>query len=270
MNHEGQNAHAEMDFWDHLEVLRRSLFRIIGATVSFSILGFVFKKQLFDIILWPSRPDFITYQLMGVKTFPVELINTQLTEQFLIHMKMACALGLLCASPYVLYLLYKFISPALYDHERRFSRILVISAYTMFIIGLLMNYFLVFPITLHFLYTYNVSNTVHSFLTLESYSNTLMMMSVIFGIVFEIPVISAILGKLGLLRSQTMRLVRRQAIVIIFIISAIITPTSDAFTLLIVAVPMCLLYETSIFIVKIEEKRRLKEEEILNVHDKMQ
>ncbi len=258
MNHNKQSDDTEMNFWDHLDVLRSSLLRALGATILFSVIGFVFKRQLFSLILAPSRSDFIIYRLMGAKPYSIELINTQLTEQFLVHMKMACTLGVLCASPYILYLLYKFISPALYTNERRFSKMLVSSAYCMFIIGILVNYFLIFPITLRFLTTYNVSSTVHSFLTLDSYADTLIMMSIIFGIIFEIPVISAILGRLGLLHSKAMGRYRRQAIVIILVVAAIITPTSDAFTLLIVSVPMYFLYEISITIVKVEEKKLLR------------
>jgi sec-independent protein translocase protein TatC len=133
----------------------------------------------------------------------------------------------------------------------------------MFIIGILVNYFLIFPITLRFLTTYNVSSTVHSFLTLDSYADTLIMMSIIFGIIFEIPVISAILGRLGLLHSKAMGRYRRQAIVIILVVAAIITPTSDAFTLLIVSVPMYFLYEISITIVKVEEKKLLRNKNVI-------
>jgi sec-independent protein translocase protein TatC len=267
MNHKEQNDEEKMTFWDHLDVLRNSLIRMIGATILFSILGFIFKKQLFYIVLAPSRSDFIIYRLINAKAYSVELINTQLTEQFLIHMKMACATGLLCASPYILYLLYRFISPALYTKEKRFSKILVLSAYCMFIIGVLINYFLIFPITLRFLTNYNVSNIIHSFLTLDSYANTLIMMSIIFGIIFEIPVISAIFGKLGLLHSKMMKHYRRQAIVIILVIAAIITPTSDAFTLLIVSTPMCLLYEISIAIVNIEERNLLRDRNVITSYD---
>jgi sec-independent protein translocase protein TatC len=256
------NDDAEMSFWDHLDVLRGSLIRMIVAAVSFSILGFIFKKQLFDIVLAPSRADFITYRLMGAKPYNVELINTQLTEQFLIHMKMALMMGVLCASPYILYLLYKFITPALYENEKRHSVLLVSSAYIMFIIGMLMNYFLIYPITLRFLTTYNVSSTVHSMLSLNSYADTMIMMCIIFGAVFEIPVVSAILAKLGILHSSIMTRFRKQAIVVILVVAAIITPTSDVFTLLIVSIPIYILYEASIIIVKVEEKKTKEREDL--------
>lgn len=259
-----QHDDGEMTFWDHLDVLRGSLVRMVLAAVLFGLLGFLFKEQLFQIVLAPSRSDFITYRLLGAEDYNVELINTQLTEQFIIHMKMSLMVGVLCASPYILYQLYKFIAPALYERERKHSVLLVTSSYVMFMAGMLINYFLIYPITLRFLTTYNVSENVHSMLSLSSYADTLINMSIVFGAVFQIPVISAILGKLGFIRSSMMTKFRKQAIVVILIVAAIITPTSDAFTLLIVSIPIYMLYEASILIVKIEEKssrKRLTAEE---------
>jgi len=142
------------------------------------------------------------------------------------------------------------VSPALYDNERHYATLLVASGYLMFMSGTLLNYFLIFPLTVKFLGTYQVSEDVANMLTLQSYMDTLIMMSLVMGIVFELPVVSWILGKMGLLTAPLMRTWRKHAIVAILIVSAVITPTTDAFTLLIVALPIWLLYEVSILIVR--------------------
>jgi sec-independent protein translocase protein TatC len=185
-----------------------------------------------------------------VEPFNIHLVNIGLTEQFMIHMKTAFFFGIIGASPYILYLLYKFISPALYMNERHYAVRVVGSGYVMFIIGLLVNYFLVFPLTVRFLGTYQVSSDVENLLSLQSYMDTLLMMSLVFGVVFEIPVISWLLAMFGLLKAEWMQRYRRHAIVVILIVAAVITPTADIFTLIIVSLPIWLLYEISIWIVK--------------------
>ncbi len=247
---------AEMTFWDHLEVLRGCLFRILGATLLFSVLGFVFKHQLFAAVLAPCREGFITYKLLGAAPYNVELINTQLTEQFFVHMKMALMVGLLCASPYIIFVLYQFIAPALYDEEKRHSMPILLASYIMFMLGVAMNYLILYPVTLRFLTTYNVSPDVHSMLSLSSYTDTLLILSLVFGVVFEIPVISLLMARLGVLHSDFMKKYRKEAVIVILVLAAFITPTSDIFTLLIVSLPIYILFEISIFLVKGQERRK--------------
>ena len=181
-------------------------------------------------------------------------MNIGLTEQFMIHVKTAFSFGFLIASPYVLYVLYRFIAPALYRREKHYAVRVVLGGYVMFVLGLLVNYFVIFPLTVRFLGTYQVSESVHNMLSLQSYIDTLMMMSIMFGILFEIPIISWFLALFGLLKAEWMQRYWRQALVIIIIIAAIITPTGDAFTLAIVSLPIWLLYELSILIVKATNK----------------
>lgn len=239
-----------MTFWEHLDELRGSLIRMAIAAVAMGLIAFAFKETLFDIVLAPSKSDFFLYRLIGTGPFDIRLINTGLAEQFTIHMKVALTVGLLVASPYILYLLFHFISPALYENERRYSVTITLSAYIMFIIGVALNYFLVFPLTVRFLGTYSVSSEVENMLSLSSYVDSLLMMSLWFGIIFELPVICWILGRLGLLKSEWMTHYRRHAIVAILIIAAIITPTGDIFTLLVVSLPIYILYEASVFLVR--------------------
>ncbi len=244
-----------LTFWDHLDELRSSLLRMLGVTVLFGIIAFVLKDELFAIVLAPRSSDFLTYRLLGVEDFQLHLMNTGLTEQFMIHMRTAMYAGLLVASPYILYELFRFVSPGLYQNERRYAVWIVGAAYLMFLIGTLVNYLVVFPFTVRFLGTYQVSPDVANMLTLQSYVDTLLGMSLVMGVVFELPVVCGLMGKMGLISGHLMAQYRRHALVAILIVAAIITPTTDAFTLFVVAVPIYLLYELSILIVKIITKQ---------------
>ena len=244
-----------LTFWDHLDELRSSLLRMLGVTVLFGIIAFVLKDELFAIVLAPRSSDFLTYRLLGVEDFQLHLMNTGLTEQFMIHMRTAMYAGLLVASPYILYELFRFVSPGLYQNERRYAVWIVGAAYLMFLIGTLVNYLVVFPFTVRFLGTYQVSPDVANMLTLQSYVDTLLGMSLVMGVVFELPVVCGLMGKMGLINGHLMAQYRRHALVAILIVAAIITPTTDAFTLFVVAVPIYLLYELSILIVKIITKQ---------------
>ena len=158
----------------------------------------LFKDELFAVVLAPRNPDFITYRLLArlsglfggdAPANPViQLINTGLAEQFVIHMKTALCAGVLCASPYTLYQLFRFVSPALYANERRFAVPIVLNGYVMFMLGVLLSYYLIFPLTFRFLGTYQVSEDVVNMISLQSYMSTLVLMSLSMGIVFEMPV----------------------------------------------------------------------------------
>jgi len=240
-----------LTFWDHLDELRAVLIRILVITAIAAVAAFCLKEELFAVVLAPRSSDFITYRVMGVEPFCINLMNTGLTEQFMIHLRTALYAGVLVALPYILYQLFRFVSPALYDHERRYATLLVGSGYLMFMMGTLMNYLLIFPLTVKFLGTYQVSPDVANMLTIQSYIDTLLMMNFVMGIVFELPVVCWLLGKMGLVTAQIMSQWRRHAVVVILIVAAIITPTTDAFTLFLVALPIWLLYEMSIWIVRI-------------------
>lgn len=246
-------------FWEHLDVLRTAIMKIVAVAVVFGIVAFFFKEELFSIVLAPKEDGFVTYQLLdriatwaggAAEPFYVRLINTGLAQQFIIHMKTALCAGILCTSPYILYQLFRFVSPALYDNERRYAVRMVGGGYAMFTLGVIVSYFLIFPLTFRFLGTYQVSGDVDNLITLDSYISTLVTMCLAMGIVFEIPILSWLFAKLGFLSADFMRKYRKHAIVIILVVAAIITPTSDVFTLSLVALPMWILYEISIRIVK--------------------
>lgn len=237
---------------------------MLVATVSAGVLAFVFKDVLFGVVLAPAGSGFLTYRLLGFDPFTLHLINTGLTEQFMVHMKVAMLAGLLIASPYILYVLFRFISPALYDNERRYSVRITVSAYIMFMVGIVVDYFVIFPLTVRFLGTYQVSADVSNMLTISSYVDTLAMMSLVFGIVFEMPVVSWLMARAGLLRAEWMNRYRRHAVVAILVVAAVITPTSDMFTLLVVSLPIWLLYEASVVVVRMTAAKRPLGEEYKN------
>ena len=253
-----------LSFWDHLDVLRTIIIRIILVTVVCGIVAFLFKEELFAVVLAPRNPDFVTYRLLvRVSGFfggdapdnpVIQLINTGLAEQFVIHMKTALCAGVLCASPYTLYQLFRFVSPALYANERRFALPIVVGGYVMVMLGVLISYYLIFPLTFRFLGTYQVSEDVVNMISLQSYMSTLTLMSISMGIVFEMPVVAWLMARMGLLTASFMNRYRRHAIVVILIVAAIITPTSDIFTLLMVSLPMWLLYEVSVCIVRVSNR----------------
>ncbi len=238
-------------FWEHLDVLRWVILRSLGVAVIFAITAFCLKDWLFAVVLAPRTSDFITFRLLGVDPFSVHLMNTGLTEQFMTHMRVAMYAGVLCAAPYIIYELFRFVSPGLYAGERRAGFWIVTSGYVMFMMGTLLNYLLIFPLTVRFLGTYQVSADVDNMLTLQSYIDTLISMSLVMGVIFELPVVCAILGKMGFINGSLMARYRRHAIVAILIVAAIITPTTDVFTLCIVSLPIWLLYEASILLVKL-------------------
>jgi len=247
---------ADMTFWDHLDVLRSALIRMVTAMVLLGIAAFIMKDALFAIVLAPRSSDFVSYRLLGVDAFSLHLMNTGLTEQFMVHVRTAMYAGLLLASPYILYELFRFISPGLYENERRYAIWIVGAAYVMFLAGTAVNYFMVFPLTVRFLGTYQVSPDVENMLTLQSYIDTFLGMSLVMGLVFELPVVCGLMGRLGLLTDHWMTEYRRHAIVTILIGSAIITPTTDVFTLVVVALPIYLLYEVSILIVRTTKRNK--------------
>ena len=253
-------------FWWHLDILRTVLIRIIAVSVICGIVAFLFKEEVFSFVLAPKSQNFVTYRFLDmlcdrfglapVGSFDILLINTGLAQQFIIHMKTAFCVGVVCASPYILYQLFAFIAPALYDNEKRNVVRIVFSGYLMFALGLVFNYYVIFPLTFHFLGTYQVDVEVANMISLDSYMSTLIVMSLCMGIVFEIPVLAWFFAKIGLLDATMLKHYRRHAIVAILIVAADITPTSDVFTLLIVSFPMYILYEVSILLVRVTATRK--------------
>ncbi len=254
-------AEGMMTMGEHLEVLRRMLFRIAGVVLIIGVAIFYFKDETFDILLAPHTSDFITFRwveqlmaMMGMnfvfESYNVSLISTELAAQFMTHISTSCYLAFLLSSPYILFELFRFVSPALYENEKRYSLIVVVVVYLLFALGLLMSYFVIFPISFQFLATYQVDSEINNTITLSSYISTFTTLTLMMGVVFQLPVVAFVLGKIGIVDSELLKHYRRHAIIVIAIIAAIITPTTDIFTLLLVTLPIYMLYELSIGVVK--------------------
>lgn len=255
-----ENNQELMTFGGHLEVLRRMLFRIIAVAGSLAIVIFCFKDITWKLLLAPSEYSFTTYKwieslaaCMGInfhfEHFSVDLIATDLSSQFMTHITTSIYLGLLGTSPYILYELFRFISPALYENEKKYSVQVVVIIYIMFILGVLMSYYVLFPISFRFLGTYSVAERIHSTITLDSYISTFTTLTLLMGVVFQLPVIAFALAKLGVITADMMSRYRKHSLIVIMLVAAIITPP-DLMTLILVTLPLYLLYELSIRVAK--------------------
>lgn len=243
----GADAEKEMSFWDHLDVLRGSLFRAIGAVCLCSVLGLVFRELLFDgIVLAPTRPDFIVYRLLGW-SFSMELINVEISAQFFVHLKASFAVGVIVAFPYVVWELWRFLAPALYDREKKAVRTAFAMSTGLFYLGVLVGYFIVLPVCLQFFMNYTVSDAVANTITIGSYMSMFFSMVLLIGVVFEFPTVVLVLNRLGVLDRGVLRKGRRYAVVIVLVLAALITP-SDPFSMFVLAIPLYFLYELSILL----------------------
>lgn len=252
-----------MTFWDHLDELKKYLVRIVVVALLFTLVAFCLKEPIFGVILAPQNSDFVTYRAMQTlgllsadSEFSVSLINTGLASQFLTHMKVSLWVGVLGALPYIIYTLFSFVAPALYEHEKRHASRFVVSGYFMFLLGCLLSYFVIFPFTFRFLGTYQVSTSVDNMINLSSYISTMLSMTMMMGVVFEIPMLCLLFARIGVLSSATMTDYRKHAIVVILIAAAVITPTGDPFTLSLVSLPMWGLYELGLCLVKCVERHK--------------
>ena len=247
-----QNKIELQTFEEHLDVLRKMLFRICCLSFILALGVFFLKDYVFTLLLAPCSPNFITNDKLYDNS--LELIATDLPSQFLAHISMSLYVGVLLASPYIIYEMFRFISPALYTNERKYSTKIILAAYSLFVFGFTTSYFLLFPISYRFLATYSVSKCVRTMVTLDSYISTFISLTMLMGVVSQLPVLSFILSKMGILDASTMEKYRKHAFIIILIMAAIITPP-DVMTLFLVSFPLYILYEISILVIKISENR---------------
>lgn len=255
---------AEMTFWDHLDVLRRVLFRVCAVWFVLMVAFFVAMPYLFDhVILAPCHNDFIFYRLLHkigdllnlsgdffTQYFEVKLVNINLASPFFIHISTSFWMAVVLSVPYLLFEIWLFIKPALYENEVKNVRMALGVGTVMFFLGVFLGYFMVYPLTLRFLATYQLSADIVNQISLNSYIDNFMMLVLMMGLVFELPLLTWLLSLIGIIDKAFLRKYRRHAIVLIFVLAAVITPTGDPFTLSVVAIPLCLLYEMSIFIIK--------------------
>lgn len=269
-----EESNQGMTFWDHLEDLRWTLIRSIVALFVFMILGFIAMPYIYDsIIMGPTNADFFLYQYLCAATsaipflpdfcddtFHINIININLTSQFFRHMTTSFWLALILTFPYLVFEIWKFIRPALYDEERKSIQWVFLFGTIMFFIGCAIGYSLVFPITFRFLATYQLSDTIVNQISLDSYMDNFLMLIFIMGVVFELPLLSWLLSQLGLLNKSFFKKFRRHAVVALLVLAAFITPSGDPFTLSVVFIPLYCLYELSAFFVKPAPKEEEDEE----------
>jgi len=245
----------EMSFMDHIDALRKHLFRIALYAVAGTILVFLNKNFLFDkIILGPLHDDFPTYrffcslsELTCIKPVRPQIFTRELSENLMIHLQASFFVGLFLVSPLVFWEIWKFVSPGLYENERKATKGIVFVLSTLFIIGVLFGFFVLAPFSISFLSSYTVSDLVQSSATLSSIVDVMVMFTFFTGLVFELPLAVFFLAKLGILGPEFMRTYRRHAFVILAVVAAIITPP-DVVSMTVVLIPLALLYELSIVV----------------------
>lgn len=246
------DAVKDMSFWDHLEALRRGVFRCVVSLLLVSIALFFFKTFLFDgIILAPTRSDFILYRLLGVDV-SLNLVNIEVAAQFIVHMKATFMCAVIVCCPYLLYEIWLFIAPALYEKEKRAVRGAFIFASILFYAGIAVGYFVVLPLMVNFFQTYSVSDVVVNTISLTSYMATFYSTVLLFGLVFEFPTLIAILSQIGVVTRQMLKKGWRYAVCAAVILAALITPSGDPFSLMVVSVPLFILYWISIAVCRSE------------------
>ena len=256
----------ELSFWEHLDVLRRTLFRIAVVVVALMIVVFLNKSLVFDTLVFaPRTSDFILYKWLCAlgqqlhlpdmcgQHFSLNIININMAGQFFTHLNMSFWIGFVFAFPYVLWEIWRFVAPALYEKEQRAVKRAFFFSSFLFFVGVVIGYLFLFPIVIRFFGDYQLSALIPNTIDLSSYTSMFIVLILTMGLVFELPMLIYILSHIGIVSRRFLRKYRRHAIVLMFVLSAIITPT-DLLSLFIVAIPLCLLYELSIFICKKEEK----------------
>ncbi|RKD91700.1 twin-arginine translocase subunit TatC [Mangrovibacterium diazotrophicum] len=258
---------VEMSFLEHLEVLRWHLIRAFASIFIFSILAFINKDIIFDkIIMSPKMPDFWTNRMFAkladftgadslrINTTELKLISISMAGQFMTHIWTSIIAGVIIAAPYVIWEFWRFIKPALYDTERKHSVGAVFYMTFLFLTGVLFGYYLIVPLSVHFLGSYSISGEVANQINVLSYISTVSSITIASGVIFELPVFVYFLSKVGILSPQLMKKYRRHAYVLLLIISAIITPP-DVFSQIMVCLPLVFLYEVGIIISKRVQKK---------------
>ena len=252
-----------MTFWEHLEELRWSIFRIAIAAVMAMVVIFIFMPSMFTgFVLGPTTSEFFLYKWLGslgqlpflpdfaAEDFKVDIISINVASQFMTHISTSFWFALVAIFPYIIYEIWKFIAPALYDNEKRSVRTAFLFGTLMFFIGCAVSYSFIFPFTFRFLTEYQISGQITNQISLNSYMSTFLGMVFIMGLVFELPLLAWLLSKIGVLNREFLKKYRKHAVVILMILAALITPTGDPITLSLVFLPLYLLYEISIRVVK--------------------
>ena len=262
---EEEVAEGAMSFWDHLEVLRWALFRSACVLAVIMVGTFIAMPYIFDrFILAPTSNDFFTYRWLNAigggivklsQDFDVQIININVASQFMTHISTSISLAAVIAFPYFIWEIWRFIEPALFEDEVKHLKPAFLGGTIMFYIGCAIGYTLVFPFTFRFLVEYNLSPSITNQINLQSYIDNFTMLILVMGIVFEMPLLAWLLSLLGILKKSFLREYKKHAVVVLLISAAIITPSGDPFTLMLVFIPLYVLYELSILVVKDKAKK---------------
>jgi sec-independent protein translocase protein TatC len=268
-----EEVEDEMSFLDHLEALRWHILRSLSAIIILMVVAFFSKKLLFhDIILGPSRPDFWTYRLLCKLSIYLEqpflcveklsfiIQSRTLAGQFSTHIWVSFVAGIILAFPYIFWEIWQFVKPGLYPKERSMTRGAVFYVSLLFFLGISFGYWILSPLSINFLANYQIDESIQNEIDLLSYIETLMMMVLACGLMFQLPMVVLVLAKAGLVNVSFLKNYRRHAILVIVIISAILTPSPDMFSQIIVALPIYALYELSIILAgKVEKQDALRD-----------
>ena len=262
---ESEEQEGTMSFWDHLEVLRWAVFRSACVLAVIMVGTFIAMPYIFDrFILAPTSNDFFTYRLLNrigggmvslSPDFEVQIININVASQFMTHISTSISLAAVIAFPYFIWEIWKFIEPALFEDEVKHLRPAFLGGTMMFYVGCAIGYTLVFPFTFRFLVEYNLSPSITNQINLQSYIDNFTMLILVMGIVFEMPLLAWLLSIMGILKKSFLREYKKHAVVVLLISAAIITPSGDPFTLMLVFIPLYVLYELSILVVR-EKKQK--------------
>ncbi|WP_111708418.1 twin-arginine translocase subunit TatC [Lutibacter citreus] len=260
----------EMSFLDHVEELRWHLIRSTAVIFFFGIIAFLMKDLIFNKILFaPKDPNFITYRVfcmvsqffgtdgLCIDDIPFKFQSLAMAEQFSVHIWTSITVGFIIGFPFIIWEVWKFISPGLYEKERRGAKAFIIISSFLFFIGVLFGYYIVTPLSVNFLGNYSISDAVERNIKIGSYISLVRSSLLASGLIFELPIIMFFLTKMGLVTPDFLKKYRKHALVIVLVLAAVITPP-DIISQVIVAIPILLLYEVSIYISKIVIKRELK------------
>ena len=245
---------AEMSFWEHLDVLRGALIRVLAVVLALSCLGLAFKEPLFKVILAPAGPDFFIYRLLGMD-FGMTLINVDISAQFVTHLRASVVAGFILSFPYLVWEIWRFVLPALYAGEKKAVRRTFLLSSVLFYVGAAVGYFIVLPLCLQFFMGYSISPDITNTATLRSYMSMFSSLVLLMGIAFEFPSAILLLSMLGIVDRPLLRRGRKYSFVALLIVAAFITPTGDPLSMLLLAAPLYLLYELSITLCSSQKTR---------------
>lgn len=237
-----------MSFWDHLEALRGTIWRSVLGVLLASAAFLCFPRALFKAVLWPTQASFPLYRLPGLD-FSMELINIELSAQFFVYLKVSVLCGLVVAFPYVIWEIWKFVAPALYENEKKAVRGAFSLSSALFYLGVAVGYFVVLPVCLMFFVNFSVSDAIVNTISLSSYMSLFTSMVFLIGILFEFPSVILALSSIGVISRSQLKSWRKYAFVVVLILAALITP-SDPFSMFVLAIPLYGLFELSVLLCK--------------------